>query len=105
MKKENQYIILWKFPQTTVIRCLTNDTTVEIKRGYRSLCYILGLLGWIPAILFKTVYEIHNVFLRILASSACYLGFFLLVLWVFHCYLVKKNESGELIRFIDVDDE
>lgn len=105
MKKEKQYIISWSWRWTTVIKSQDDAANVGIKTKYRLLCCTIGLLGWIPSILFKTDWKIHNHFLRLTASCFCYVAFYLLVLMIFHCILLRMNSKGKLDRFIDLSDK
>ncbi len=99
MKNDSQYVLSWSFLHATQVHCGAENKAV--KRKYNALCSLIGCLGWIPAFLFGTVWEIKTAPIRILASIACYLCILYLVLYFFHIFLCVQNRRGRLEKYIE----
>ena len=102
MNHNSKYSLTWSFLSATCISSSTEKKPIRVKKIYYALCYLIGCLGWIPAILFESVWRIRIVPLRILVSAACFLFIYYVVLYVFHLFLCAMNRRGKLSKYIEM---
>ncbi len=101
MNHNSEYTLTWSFLSATRISINTEKKPIKVKKIYCVLCCLIGCLGWIPAILFESVWQIRIVPLRILISAACFLFINYIVLYVFHLFLCTMNRKGKLSKYIE----
>ena len=103
MKRDNKYTLSWSFLEATCISSEMGTHPLEVKKWYRLFCYLISCLGWAPAVLFDTVWQIRSFPLRILLSMVCYCAFFYAVQYGFYLFLRAMNRKGKLSKYIEED--
>lgn len=105
MNHNSEYTLTWSFLGATRISSNTEKNPIRVKKIYYELCSLIGCLGWIPAILFESVWPIGIVPLRILVSAAIFLFIYYAVLYGFHLFLCAMNRRGKLSKYIEISCE
>lgn len=99
MNRDSNYTLSWK-RGVTHISDETGKRPLVVKTRYRSLCYLIGCLGWAPSFLFDNILPFPW---RTLLSMACYCAFYFAVLYGFHLFLCAMNRKGKLSKYIEED--
>lgn len=103
MQETNKYRVTWKVWGSIRIQRTCDMKPVQIKNRYNVLCSLVGAIGWVPSILFETVFKIENSILRFFLSVACFCVFFFLVMYAFYIFLRAKNCKGKIEKYIELD--
>lgn len=79
------------------IECVKCGKEVRLKRKYALMCYCVGSVGWIPAILLRNCNL--NFWMRVAIGVVAYLTIYISVVHSFYLYLLKCP-SGKLKKFV-----